>query len=112
MSLFNAIVPFIWTYGIGGAILAAAGALFFITAFKRTAAVIAVATVVALGAYTLGVNDGKSYVQFRWDRAEAEALKRGVNARDAAEKSVPRVDPAAPPGRPCGVPDRYDRDCS
>lgn len=60
------------------------------------------------GVWLHGYSKGKANVQAKWDAAEARALGNAVDAREKAERSIPD---AAPAGKPCGVRDRFDRDC-
>jgi len=106
--------PFIWHYGAGVAVLAGAIALAWLTPFKKTFLTLAAATALLLVGYSVGVKDGTRVIQARWDSAERATLKRGQNARDAAELAIPPLrpddaDPRPSAGRVCI--DRFDRDC-
>jgi len=114
------ILPLIWQYGIGAAVIAALLAVAFLTTFKKTSLAIAGGVALWLAAYTIGVNDGKDLMQAKWDRAEKAALDAAVRARHDAELAVPAADPdehtlvgnpPTPGPRPCVVPDKFNRDC-
>jgi hypothetical protein len=115
VGIVSFVWPFVWKYGIGATILAAALALLFLTTFKKTALTLIVAAVVGFVLYTTGVHDGKQYIQARWNAEEKAMVVRGAKARDEAELAVPH-DVAPDPPRPGGSArrvclDRFDRDC-
>tara|TARA_R110000868_G_scaffold373383_1_gene637406 strand:+ start:180 stop:524 length:345 start_codon:yes stop_codon:yes gene_type:complete len=104
--------PFIWKYGIGVTLLVIIGAIFLFSTFKKQAAILGLIALMAMGIYTYGVYDGKTYIQSKWDVAEKNALDKGIDARKDAENEIPVID-----GTTDGVPgeclsnDPYDRDC-
>lgn len=114
MTWLTALWPWLWHFSIAGGVVAGAIALAWLTPFKKTFLAIAGAAAIFLAGHTLGVKDGKHYVQTRWDAAERSALKRGQNARESAELAIPPLrpddrDPRPSAGRVCV--DRFDRDC-
>lgn len=89
---------------------------------KQTVLLLVAVGIVYVYAYTKGGNEGRDYVQARWDAAELAAIAAGSKAREDAEASTPAVDDAAfPPAfhnavpdpavKPCVVRDDRDRDC-
>lgn len=54
--------------------------------------------------YAVGVSNGESHIQAKWDAAEKAAVRKGANARSDAERAVGRL----PVGRLRDDP--YDRD--
>jgi hypothetical protein len=92
----------IWGWlGIGGTIIAAAGAVaYFFPPFRKLALTVAATTAGVLAIYAKGSSDARKRKQAEWDAAEKKAIDRGNKAHADAKRDV-----AA--GR---VRDKFDRD--
>ncbi|HWL05679.1 MAG TPA: hypothetical protein VNQ99_12220 [Xanthobacteraceae bacterium] len=80
----------IWTwYGLGGAVMASAGALaWFFPPLRKYALAAALTAAAALSVYHKGNRDGSRRTQRKWDDAETKSADKGRKARDDARRDV------------------------
>jgi hypothetical protein len=111
--------PLVWHYSAATIVVAACLAVFifsaalaaevpliqpFLGVIRRWALVVAVIVAAGTFCYAVGVSNGESHIQAKWDAAEAAAVKKGTAARKDAVRAVDKL----PAGRVRNDP--YDRD--